>query len=172
MIQSIKRTLAKSKISKRIKDSSREFVLPVRTAAIILDSTNINALPELLKLKQIFNLGESCFKVVLFRNKKDDFPEFDGLTFAEEDLNFLGNFRNKELLGFTKNNIDLLITFTEENNIPINLLTASCNAGLKVGNNTNNQKILDIIIRSGAEVEVFTSEVIKFLKQYKSTLNE
>lgn len=172
MIQSIKRILAKSKISKRTKDSTQEFKLPVRTAAIILDSTNIKALPELLKLKQTLNLDGSSFKVVLFGDKKDVFPKFDGLTFAEEDLNILGNFRNKELLDFTKNNIDLLITFTEENNISINLLTASCKAGLKVGNNVNNQEILDVIIRSGGEVEVFTSEVINFLKQFKSTLNE
>jgi len=126
----------------------------------------------LLKLKQELNLNESSLKVVLFKNKKEAFPEFDGLTFAEEDLNILGNFRNKELLDFTNNNIDLLITFAEGNNIPINLLIASCSASLKVGKNPNNEMILDVVIRSGDEVEVFTSELLKFLKQFKSTLNE
>ncbi len=172
MIQSIKLALAKIKTGNRNRVSSQEIQLPIKTVAIILDSVNIKALPVLLKLKQKLNLNESCFKVVLFKDKKETFPEFDGLTLAEEDLNILGNFRNKELLGFTENNIDLLVTFAEENNIPINLLTASCNASLKVGKNPNNEKILDVVIRSGDEVEVFTSELIKFLKQFKSTLNE
>ncbi len=167
MIKVLKRSLAKRRISNSNRDSSVEFKMPVTSAAVLLNSVNIKTLPVLLKLKQELNLKDSGFKVLLFKKKEENFPEFDGLTFVEEDLNIFGSFNNKELLEFTKNNIDLLITFAGEYNLVLNLLTATCSAGLKVGNNPKYEKTLDVVINSGDEVELFASELIKFLKQFK-----
>lgn len=168
MIKGLKRSLVNRRISNSNRDSSVQFKMPIISAAVLLSSANINALPVLLKLKQELNLKDSSFKVLLFKKKEENFPEFDGLTFVEEDLNILGNFNNKELLEFTKNHIDLLITFADEDSLLLSLLTATCNAGLKVGNDTKNGKLLDLVIKSGDEAEVFAVELIKFLKQFKN----
>ncbi len=168
MIKNIKLSLAKRRISNSYNTSFGSLKIPITSAAVLLDSNNINAIPVFKRLKQELKLEDANFRIVLFKKTEEDFPHFNGLTFVEEDLNIFGNFNNKELLDFTKNHIDLLITFAEENNVLIKLLTTSCNAGLKVGNDHKSEKILDVVIGSGEEVEVFTSELIKILKQFKN----
>ncbi|RKS50763.1 hypothetical protein BC962_2537 [Gillisia mitskevichiae] len=172
MIKGIKLSLPKRRIYNSRNSSSGNFKTPITSAVVLLDSTNINALQVLGKLKQELKLKDSGFKMILFKRKEENFPDFNGLTFVDEDLNFLGNFNKAELLDFTKNHIDLLITFAEGNNVLINLLTATFNADLKVGNDPKCENILDVVIRSGKEVEVFTSELIKLLKQFKNNSNE
>ncbi len=172
MLKGLKYSLVERKISNSKRNSSSQFKMPISSAAIVLGSTNIKALPVLLKLKHEFNLKDSNFQLLLIRKSEEHFSEFNGLTFVEDDLNILGNFNNKELLDFTQNHIDLLITFAEENSLLLRLLTATSNASLKVGNNTENEDILDVVIKSGDEVELFTSELIKFLKQFKNKNDE
>jgi len=172
MLKGLKYALVNRKISNSYRDSSVQFKIPLSSVAILLSSTNIKAAKSFLKIKKEFNLKDYSFQLLLFKKKEESFPEFNGLTFVEDDLNVLGNFNNKELLDFTQNHIDLLITFAEENSLLLRLLTATCNASLKVGNNTKNEDILDVVIRSGDEVELFTSELIKFLKQFKNNNDE
>jgi hypothetical protein len=168
MINVLKDAIAKSKIARLKSSSSQEFMLPVQSVVIVLDSQNLSNLPVLMKLKKELKLVDSEFQVVLFENKNESFPEFEGLIFTKEDFDFLGNFKSTELMRFAGNNIDLLITFANENTLYVDLFIASCIAGLKVGRHVDNEDILDLIIRSGDEVEVFTSELIKYLKQFKS----
>ncbi|TVZ25366.1 hypothetical protein JM83_0272 [Gillisia sp. Hel_I_86] len=172
MINELKLAIAKSRIARLKSSSSHEFALPVRSALLVLESHNLSKLPILLKMKQELGIKDTNFKVVLFKNKQENFSEFDGLTFVKEDLNVIGSFSNKELLDLSKNRIDLLITFAEENNVPINLLATICSACLKVGNSPGNEKVLDVVIRSGDDAGVFASEVIKILKQFKRNWNE
>jgi hypothetical protein len=168
MINGLKDAIAKNKIARLKSSFSQEFKLPVQSVVIVLDSQNLSNLPVLMKLKKELKLVDSEFQVVLFENKNESFPEFEGLIFTKEDFDFLGNFKSTELMRFAGNNIDLLITFANENTLYVDLFIASCIAGLKVGRHVDNEDILDLIIRSGDEVEVFTSELIKYLKQFKS----
>ena len=172
MIKRLKFAIVSRSLNRKKLKSSIVFKPPVKNVILVLDSSNIEALPILLQIKDALNLKESNFNVVLFKNKSENFPHFNGLTFVEKDLNFFGKFTNKELLNFSQKNIDLLITFAEGNNVVTNLFTASCNAALKIGKDLKNEKFFDVIIRCGNDVEVFTSEVIKFLKQFKNVKNE
>lgn len=167
MFQNIKLAIAKNKSLKRQQPSSLEYNLPIQTAVLIIDSKSIKFLPELLTIKHKLSIIDAKFQVVVCKEKNESFPELDGLTFAEEDLDFFGNFRKKELLNITENNFDLLITFAERSNVAVNLLTASCKAGIKVGNNPESESILDVVIRSEMKVGLFTSELMKFLNRIK-----
>jgi len=149
MIKDVKRSLTKLRISNSKRNSSVEFEIPIASAAIIFCSNNIEAIPVLIKLKQELYLKESNLRMVIFK-KKDE----------------------KELLEFTQKRIDLLITFADEDSLLLSLLTATCNAGLKVGNDSIYEKPLDVIIKSGDDVKLFASEVIKFLKQLKNKNDE
>jgi len=169
ILKGIKLALAKNKIGKHsTKDSPLKFMMPVSSIGIILDAESIEFLPKFIDLKEKFLLKDSDFKIVLFKNKDENASDFDGLTFAEKDLNIIGNFRNLELIKFAANRMDLLITFAEENNIPVNLLTHSCNANLKVGRHLKNEHFLDLIIKSDDDAELFISELLKCLKQFKA----
>ncbi len=167
MFQNIKLAIARNKTLNRQQSSSLEYNLPIQTAVLIIDSKSIKFLPELLTIKHKLSIIDAKFSVIVCKEKNESFPELNGLTFAEEDLDFFGNFRKKELLNITENNFDLLITFAERSNVAVNLLTASCKAGIKVGNNPESESILDVVIRSEMEVELFTSELMKFLNRIK-----
>ncbi len=169
MLKSIKLSLAKRRIANSKNFSSVELKMPITSAVLLLDSVYIRSLPVLMRLKKELNLNELNFKVILYKTKGEEFLEFDGLTFVEDDISFFGKLNNKELLDITKNHVDLLITFAEENHLPINLLTTNLDACVKFGNDSNSEKILDVVIRSGDDAEVFTSEILKFLKQFKNT---
>lgn len=172
MLQNIKLAVAKNKFLRRAQPSSIVFNLPIQTAVLLIDSKNMKALPDLLTIKQELKIVDSKFQLVVCKEKYESFPELNGLTFANEDLNFLGNFRKKELLNLTENNFDLLITFAERSNVAVNLLAARCRAGLKLGNDPGNESTLDVVIKFKMEVGIFTSEVMKFLNRIKKIKNE
>lgn len=168
MINVLKNAIAKNKIARLKSSSSQEFLLPVRSVVIVLDSQNLSNLSALMKLKRELKLEDSKFQIVLFEDKNESFPEFEGLSFTKKDFNVFGNFKSTELIKFADNHIDLLITFAKEKTLYVDLFIASCKAGLRVGRHIDNEEILDLIIRSGDEVDVFVSELIKYLKQFKS----
>lgn len=168
MIKGIKQVIAINRASKPIHGYSKAFVWPVRSALIVVDSQNLSNLPELMKLKKEWMLKDPEFKTVLFTQKNECFPEFNGLKFGKDDFNLLGNLKTAELKAFADQPIDLLITFAQKNNAFVNLFAASCRAKLKVGRHIDSEKFLDMTIRSGDEVRVFTLELLKYLKQFNS----
>ena len=84
------------------------------------------------------------------------------LKIGWKDINFKGDFKNPDLNKISSLGADLLITFAEENNRLVQLVTARVKAGIKLGNSQS--KLLDVVIKTD-DAAIFRNELIKFLKQ-------
>jgi hypothetical protein len=173
IIKGIKLAVAKLKIAQLVKNRQPEaYSIPVKSIGIILDFNNRQALTQLKKLKKHFNISDANFKVVTYiRNGKKP-SDFEGEIYSLKNVNIDAEINNEGMNGFTSESVDLLITFAEENNTAIHLLTAHCRAGIKVGRYQKNVALFDMIIQADNDAELFTEELAKYLNQLKKSQNE
>jgi hypothetical protein len=163
----IKHSLAERQIAKEHKKKEqRGFELPVRSVGVILDNYDAKILKDLSCLKDRLGILEQDFKVVVFEKTSGDLESLNMESYAWKDVNFLGRINNFKFNTLTVEGVDLLITFALENNVAVNLLTASSNAGLKVGRSTIKEELHDIVIHS-EDSNVFVEELLNYLKRIK-----
>jgi hypothetical protein len=170
IIKGIKLAVAKLKIAHLVKNRQPEaYSIPVKSIAIIFDFKNRKVLSQLEQLKKQFNISDANFRVITYiRNGKKP-VDFEGEIYSLKNINFIGEINNKGMNEFTPESVDLLITFAEEDNTAVHLLTAHCRAGIKVGRYRQNVALYDMIIQADDDAGLFTEELAKYLKQLKKS---
>jgi hypothetical protein len=173
IIKGIKLAVAKLKIAQLVKNRQPEaYSIPVKSIGIIFDFTNRKALTQLEKLKKLLNISDANFKVVTYIRDGKKPSDFEGEIYSLKNINFDAKINNEGMNKFTSKSVDLLITFAEENNTAVHLLTAHCRAGVKVGRYQKNVALFDMIIQADNDAELFTEELTKYLKQLKKSQDE
>jgi len=173
IIKGIKLAVAKLKIAQLIKNRQPEaYSIPVKSIGIIFDLKNRKALSQLEQLKKQFNISDVNFKVVTYIRNGGKPSNFEGEICSLKNVNFDGEINNEGMNQFTSESVDLLITFAEEDNTAVHLLTAHCRAGIKVGRYQQNVALFDMIIQADNDAELFTEELAKYLKQLKKSQDE
>ena len=173
IIKGIKLAIAKKKIAQLVKNRQPEaYSIPIKSIGIIFDFKNRKALTQLEKLKKLFNISDANFKVVTFIRNGRKPSNFEGEIYSLKNIKFDAEINNEGMNKFTSKSVDLLITFAEENNTAVHLLTAHCRAGIKVGRYQKNVALFDMIIQADNDAELFTEELTKYLKQLKKSQDE
>ncbi len=173
IIKGIKLAIAKKKIAQLVKNRQPEvYSIPVKSIGIIFDFKNRKALTQLEKLKKLFNISNANFKVVTFIRNGRKPSNFEGEIYSLKNIKFDAEINNEGMNKITSESVDLLITFAEENNTAVHLLTAHCRAGIKVGRYQKNVALFDMIIQADNDAELFTEELTKYLKQLKKSQDE
>lgn len=169
----IKLSVAKRKISKLIKErGSGNFKNPVGSIGIIADLKNIKAFEVLEQLKIHFNIKSKNFKTLLYAESHQNIQDYSGQSYSLKDIDLTASIKNEELEKFTSERVDLLITFAEENNTAVHFVTAFCKAGIKVGRYPKNEALYDIILQADNDYELFSEELLKYIKHFKKSNNE
>jgi len=170
IIKGIKLAVAKLEIAHLVKNRQPEaYSIPIKSIAIIFDFKNRKVLSQLEQLKKQFNISDANFRVITYiRNGKKP-VDFEGEIYSLKNINFIGEINNKGMNEFTPESVDLLITFAEEDNTAVHLLTAHCRAGIKVGRYRQNVALYDMIIQADDDAGLFTEELAKYLKQLKKS---
>lgn len=143
------------------------FGLPVKKVGIILDNKNKQAFTVLKEIKNRLDSPSVSIKAALFAERGIEISGFEGVRFTLKDFGFKGEILNENLLEFTSEGVDLLITFAEENSTPAHLLTAYCKAGIKVGRYQRNKSLYHLIIQAEDDADLFVEELLKYLKKFK-----
>jgi len=168
IIKGIKLAVAKFKIAQLVKNRQPEaYSIPVKSIGIIFDFKNRKALTQLEKLKKLFNISDANFKVVTYIRNGRKPSSFEGEIYSLKNVNFDAGINNEGMNKISSESVDLLITFAEEDNTAVHLLTAHCRAGVKVGRYQKNVALFDMIIQADNDAELFTEELAKYLKQLK-----
>ena len=168
IINGIKLAAAKIKIAKLVKNRQPElYSAPVKSMGIIFDYKNHKAYHVLQRLKTQFNISDSNFKVAMYVGSGKKPAGFEGLIYSLKCIDMDAEINNEGMREFTSESVDLLVTFAEENNTAVHLLSAYCRAGIKVGRFLQNVALFDMIIQSENDAELFTEELSKYLKQLK-----
>lgn len=173
IINGIKLAAAKKKIAKLVAEREQgEYILPIKSIGIITDYKNRKSFEILTGLKKQFKIKDKNFKTLLFAVKHQETRDYNGPRYSLKDIDFKAEIIGEELKQFTSEGVDLLITFAEENNSAVHLVTAHCKAGIKVGRYPVNHALYDIILQAEDDAELFTEELMKYLKSLKKFQDE
>ena len=162
----IKRFVLKRNLKKSlhdVKDESLNSAL-VRLA-LIVDESNF-AKTVALKQEIVSNgISENNITVIAFRDDIKNNEVYLEPTFGLKDLNFKSEFTQQPINEFISKEFDLLISYYDEENPFLMLLTHRSSAKFKVGfssvDNRLNHFILNIDIEN---YKGFTSELFRYLK--------
>ena len=143
-----------------------EYQVPIKKIGILIDEKHLESLYVLNNLKSELDISEANFSVLLFKATNREFSDFSGVMFGKKDLSFNGTCKNPELVKFVDEPKDILITFAEENNVYVNLLTSKCNAGIKLGRHAKCNN-LNVVLETGEDAQLFVSEVKKIVNKLK-----
>lgn len=144
------------------------FTFPIGSIGIILDNRNRNILPVLREMTNGLGPSSINIKAAVYTERGAEDKDLPALQFNLKDFGFKGEILSEKLQQFTSEGVDLLITFAEENSTPAHLLTAYCKAGIKVGRFQRNKSLYHLIIQTENDVELFTEELLKYLKKFKN----
>ncbi len=169
----IKLSVAKRKISKLVEEREQEnFKIPVKSIGIIADLKNIKAFEVLEQLRDQLNIKSKNFKTLLYAETHHNIQDYSGQRYSLRDIDMKASIKNEALEKFTSEGVDLLITFAEENNTAVHLITAFCKAGIKVGRYRRNEALYHIILQADNDHELFVDELMKYIKHLKKSNNE
>lgn len=166
MFSNLKIGVAKKRMATVIKKTFSGEEKQIQKVGLILDAEDEHIKNHFTLLKENLNLRDDQFQIVICDNGvKDDV--YIGMVFSRKDLRWNGTIKNGDIAGFARQEMDVLISFTEAENKLAALLVSVANARLKVGRNQDlgSSEVYDIIISTKySEVEIFINELEKYLK--------
>lgn len=135
----------------------------LRHVGIILDRGDEAIVTSFEELFNGWKLGAVNIEVVYCSaSGKEDTT--DHVVFRPADISCTGSIKNPQVTSFLDRDFDLLISFTDKAADFSDYLVKASGAGLKVGRRQEKQ-IFDLVINTSiGEVEVFTSELKKYLR--------
>ncbi len=96
------------------------------------------------------------------KNRPNSWDSF----FSLENFDWLGRSKNIEIDEFVDQPFDLLISYYSPNKLELNLVTALSKANFKIGINSKDARLHDLIIEvDPSKTDVFKIELLKYLTQ-------
>ena len=96
------------------------------------------------------------------KNRPNSWDSF----FSLENFDWLGRPNNVEIDNFVDQPFDLLISYYNPNKLELSLVTALSKANFKIGINSEDSRLHDLIIDvKPSKIDVFKVELIKYLTQ-------
>lgn len=167
MFTDLKIGVAKRRMAAAIKSPFTGNENQSHRIGVILDSDKEHLKTHFLLLKEELGLRDTHFQIVVCNDEGSKEDDLSGVVFSRKDLSWNGKIRNGEIMVFARQEMDVLISFTETDNKLAALLISVMNAGFKVGRGEelDSTGLFDMVISTGFdEVEIFISELKKYLK--------
>lgn len=162
LLKSGKIYLAKKRYSSKVSSNgARGFDL--KSLIFLYDAPNAQALEYFEVLKTEFGISEDNFKAVCC-GINNDIPE-ESIAFSFEDIAYNGKLKNEALKEVIASGPDLVINYTEKGNLEAEFLLKLIPAPVKAGR--IDRKEINLSINDGNKPEVFTEELIRYLKILK-----
>lgn len=137
--------------------------------AVILDSEEEEKQRSFFDLKEVFELKEEEFNLMICKTKGVKNDIFEAPCFTPKNLRWNGQIDHPEVLDFLDRDYELLICFAASENKLAGFLVSQVKADLKVGREQNKENNFDFVIETELdEPEVFLEE----LKKYKSIIKK
>ena len=139
----------------------------INSVAILLDNESlVNVMISNLTSK--FSFKKENITVLIHReySKKD---EESPLFFSDNDFGFNASLKSDNLKEFVKNDYDLLINYTKESNLYLNMVTLLSQSDLKAGFANIDDRLYDIVISDDGQNEAVLNQE---LKKYLTILNK
>lgn len=163
LLESYKIYLAKKRLKAvaPVKDAFNAGEL--KSLVLLYDTQGGDLLKSLEKLRREFGIAETDFHAI-FCGSGDKAKE-ETIGFQFKDIAYNGKIKNQALMEIIQAGPDLLINYTEKHNPEALFLREVIQAPVKAGR--FEEKKVNLSINDGGKPEVFTEELIKYLKILK-----
>ncbi|EDP94347.1 hypothetical protein U8527_16225 [Kordia algicida OT-1] len=153
---------AKKALNKKLNNITAKKVsnAPIQTVGIIV---NADEMPDFNSIIKELQLGATVQVLCYHKNFKKartiDYP-----VFYEKDFGWKGNPKGKDLKQFFDAPFDVLISYYNNNIVPLQLVSGLHKADFKIGIAGCDQEIHDLIIQTKEkEIQTFAEELHKYL---------
>tara|TARA_Y100000389_G_C17395214_1_gene482137 strand:+ start:71 stop:601 length:531 start_codon:yes stop_codon:yes gene_type:complete len=142
----------------------------LKNISIILDNRLGIDKDHFNKIVEVFNLRKNNIKMMIYNaTPNDDSYLTTNNYYTDKDISNWGTL-NEVLNDFCNTKSDVLINFYDEDDIVLKYISAKTNSNLSVGFKSVDHSLNDLIIEVDAKnIELFTSECIKYLKIFFTT---
>ncbi|MBV7270215.1 DUF6913 domain-containing protein [Winogradskyella luteola] len=136
----------------------------VKVISVLLNADEFDDFETFRTYFKELNLTSPRHKIIAYTND-DKFESSQWETyFSPKDFGWKGKINNIDLQAFINEDYDVLISYYENENLYLNLITALSKANLKVGLCRNDERLYDLIIKTKPkDINTFKIEFKKYL---------
>ncbi len=136
--------------------------------AIFVDEKSAFDEKEFRALQEIVKLDETHFSILTYKEKKSSYNEFRGTVLYHNEINWQGNITSKDVKYYFEKKYDVLIDYTEADNLERQLVVTKIKAKMKIGFSVKKKKFYDLLIAvEPNEIKLFNIELVRYLKILK-----
>jgi hypothetical protein len=138
---------------------------PIESVGVILNYDECNKYDAIRAIFKSVGILENKVKFLTFITDEKTAPNSWDAYFNSKDFGWKGSINNVEAQEFIKTEFDALISFYKEDNLELNMITASSKANFKIGISNKDDRLHDFIIDiEPHQIDLFKYELIKYLK--------
>lgn len=154
------------KLLKNIKVADAIIPVKIKSIGILADSRLFGSYDISRNLSQKLGIESKNFEIIIFENLKDDFVAQHYNTFSEKDFGMYGKVKAQNIEGFIETPYDLLINYSNKNNVYLNLVAINSKAKFKVGfANDDLEGLYNFMIDiESNKIDIFNDELAKYLQ--------
>jgi len=144
--------------------------VPKRTKGItsigcIIDLDKVTNPEQFFEFVDEYNLRPNAVKIIGYKSYSDKNSPYATPVFSDNDLGWKGEIVNSYALEFLSRDYDLLVSYYDEENLLLQLMTVKTGARVKVGFSEIDPKLNDLILAIPLnDFEIFKLELKKYLK--------
>ncbi len=137
----------------------------IKTVGIVFDATYFQDKEGLVSELLGNGISEKNIQILVYKDKFKKSEILDIPQFSLKDLNWNASFENQEVIDFTKNKFDLLISYYDLEKAPLLLVSQLSEAQFKVGFSSIDKRLNHFMINTNAvNYKVFVEELFRYLK--------
>lgn len=141
---------------------------PIKTIGLLIDGINFTDKEKLINEFKKHANGQFKINLLVYRKKAKRDESIDYPFFTKKDVRFNASFKKGEIENFVSFPFDLLISYYDEKNSDLELITAISKAQFKVGFASANKELNHFFIHTYVEKYVdFTDVLFDYLKILK-----
>ena len=140
----------------------------IKSVGLVIDESNFNKTENLITEIVSNGIRKDNISIIIYKDKINHNEVFSYPTFNIKHIDYSGNFKEKVVLDFISNKFDLLISYYDQEKLPLLVVTNSSKAYFKVGFAAVDKRFNDLLINTTLDKhKIFTFELFKYLKILK-----
>ena len=147
--------------------SSRQSVVndaKIESIGVIFNSTEFNDFEIFRDLAKELKVHPNKIKIIAYTEDDKAVETSRELLFSKKEIGWNAKIKSPELQDFLNQKFDALLSFYDEDNVELNLVTAFSKANFKIGISSHDERLFDFIIDTKSkDFNVFKNELIKYL---------
>nr|WP_240622559.1 hypothetical protein [Flavobacterium crocinum] len=145
-----------------------DFSKNVQTIGLLVDESNSSHSETLVKELMLQGIALENIKIVAYNSKFRKQETYLRPTFGKSHISWNGEIKESFLNDFVNSKFDLLLSYYNEENKFLMMLTSKSNAKFKVGFASVDNSLNRLMINTELEnYKLFVSELFRYLKNIK-----